>query len=243
MKNYKMVLAYDGSRYSGWQRLGRGELTIQGILEQALQELLGEKVEIHGSGRTDAGVHARGQVANFKCTKMLEPTFRETLNQTLPEDIRVLHVEKVSGTFHSRYSAKAKRYKYYVDTKEKADVFRRRYTCQYPEKLDLETMRQAAEYLCGTHDFSSFTDDKSEKDKVRTIYGIEITEENGIICFSYDGDGFLQHMIRILTGTLLEVGTGKKMPEDITSILEQKERAKAGFMVPAKGLFLEEVEY
>ena len=243
MKNYKITLAYDGSRYSGWQRLGKGELTIQGVLEEALREMIGEKVEIHGSGRTDAGVHAGGQVANFKCEKTIEPAFRETLNQKLPEDIRVLRVEKVSGTFHSRYSAKAKQYKYYVDTNEKADVFRRKYTCQYPEKLDLGIMKQAAEYFCGTHDFSGFTDDKSEKDKVRTIYWIEITEENGIICFAYYGNGFLQHMIRILTGTLLEVGTGKKMPEDIISILEQKERAKAGFMVPAKGLFLEKVEY
>ena len=169
MKNYKITLAYDGSRYSGWQRLGKGELTIQGVLEEALREMIGEKVEIHGSGRTDAGVHAGGQVANFKCEKTIEPAFREVLNQKLPEDIRVLRVEKMSGTFHSRYSAKAKQYKYYVDTNEKADVFRRKYTCQYPEKLDLGIMKQAAEYFCGTHDFSSFTDDKSEKDKVRTI--------------------------------------------------------------------------
>ncbi len=243
MKNYKMVLAYDGSRYSGWQRLGRGELTIQGVLESVLQELLGEKIEVHGSGRTDAGVHARGQVVNFKCKKELGLTFRETLNQKLPEDMRVLALEEAAGNFHSRYSAKAKQYKYYVDTNEKADVFRRKYTCQYAEKLDLASMRQAAAQLCGTHDFTSFTDDKSEKDKVRTISGIEITESKGIICFSYCGDGFLQHMVRILTGTLLEVGAGKKRAQDISEILKQQERAKAGFMVPAKGLFLEKVEY
>jgi tRNA pseudouridine38-40 synthase len=243
MNNYKMVLAYDGSRYSGWQKLGKGELTIQGILEQTLKDILGTKIEIQGSGRTDAGVHARGQVANFKTVKVLQPIFRDVLNEKLPEDIRVLALEKVSGSFHSRYSAKAKRYKYYVDTNEKANVFQRKYTCQYPKKLDFDNIRKAAMYLCGTHDFSSFTDDKSEKDKVRTISQIEITEEKGILCFTYDGDGFLQHMVRILTGTLLEVGSGEKAAEDIPKTLEAKERAQAGFMVPAKGLFLDKVEY
>lgn len=243
MNNYKIVIAYDGSRYSGWQRLGKGELTIQGILENILQEILGVKTEIHGSGRTDAGVHARGQVANFKTMQVLQPAFREQLNEKLPEDIRVLELEKVAGNFHSRYGAKAKRYKYYVDTNEKPNVFRRKYTCQYPKELNIENMRMAAVKLCGTNDFSSFTDDKSEKDKVRTIFQIDIAEENGIICFTYQGDGFLQHMVRILTGTLLEVGIGEKCSEDIAKILGQKERAKAGFMVPAKGLFLDKVEY
>lgn len=238
-----MVLAYDGSRYLGWQRLGKEELTIQSILEETLQELLGSKTEIHGSGRTDAGVHANGQVANFKSTKVLQTEFREVLNERLPEDIRVLSMEKVSGKFHSRYSAKEKCYKYYVDTNEKANVFRRKYTCQYPKELDLVKMRQAAAFLCGVHDFSSFTDDKSDKDKVRHVMQIEITEEKGILCFIYRGDGFLQHMVRILTGTLLEVGSGLKEVNDMRGILEQKERAKAGFMVPAKGLFLDKVEY
>ena len=243
MNNYKMIIAYDGSRYFGWQKLGSGELTIQGVLEDTLRELLDEKIEIHGSGRTDAGVHARGQVANFKTTKRLDNGFRERMNQQLPEDIRVLAVEKVSGNFHSRYSAKAKTYQYFVDTNEKANVFARKYTCQYPKELCVEDMKMAARYLCGEHDFSSFTDDKTEKDKVRNIYQITITKKNGILCFTYWGDGFLQHMIRILTGTLLEVGAGFRKPEDIELILKQKERAKAGFMVPAKGLFLDTVEY
>ena len=243
MKNYKMTLAYDGSRYSGWQRLGKGELTIQGILEEKIEELLGMKVEIHGSGRTDAGVHARGQVANFKLPFNVEEDFREKLNEVLPEDLRVVCLEEVSTNFHSRYRAKGKIYKYYVDSNEKANVFSRRYTCHYPKELDEAAMRVAAETLCGTYDFTSFTDDKTEKDKVRTIYKIEITKERGIFCFTYHGDGFLQHMIRILTGTLLEVGEGTKRPEEILEILSQRERAKAGFMAPAKGLFLEEVEY
>ena len=243
MNNYKMLISYDGSRYLGWQRLGKAELTIQAAIEDALKEVLAKKIEIHGSGRTDAGVHARDQFANFKTEQFLEPEFREVLNEKLPEDIRVIGFEKVSGQFHSRYSAKAKVYQYYVDTNEKANVFQRRYTCQYPKEVSLERMRQAAKYLCGTHDFTSFTDDKSEKDKVRTIFDIQMIKERGIICFTYYGDGFLQHMIRILTGTLLEVGIGEKDPEDLLQILEQRKRANAGFMVPAKGLFLDKVEY
>ncbi len=243
MNNYKMLITYDGSRYLGWQKLGKGELTIQGVIEDILKELLGKKIEIHGSGRTDAGVHARAQVANFKSSQLLGKEFQLAMNEKLPEDIRVIGFEKISGEFHSRYSAKAKVYQYYVDTNEKANVFMRRYTCQYPKELSLEQMKQAATYLCGTHDFTSFTDDKSEKDKVRTIFEIQIARERGIICFTYYGDGFLQHMIRILTGTLLEVGTGEKSPEDILQILERRKRAEAGFMVPAKGLFLDKVEY
>ena len=243
MKNYKLTLAYDGSRYLGWQRLGKGERTIQGVLEEALESVLGEKIEVHGSGRTDAGVHARGQVANFKVDSSLDDRFQIKMNEILPDDIRLLRVEKVSGNFHSRYSAKAKTYKYYVDVNEKAKVFTRKYTCQYEEALDEAKMRQAMQCLCGTHDFSSFTDDKTEKDKCRTIYKIDLVEQDGIFCFTYYGDGFLQHMIRILTGTLLEIGSGKKSPEELIGIMESKERAKAGFMAPAKGLFLEKVEY
>ena len=243
MKNYKMTLAYDGSRYSGWQRLGKGELTIQGILEDSLEELLGTKIEVHGSGRTDAGVHARGQVANFKVPFAISANFLGKLNAKLPEDLKVVTLEEVPVSFHSRYRAKGKIYKYYVDSNEKANVFSRKYTCHYPTELNETAMRQAAKFLCGTYDFTSFTDDKTEKDKVRTIYEIDIAKEKGIFCFTYHGDGFLQHMIRILTGTLLEVGEGTKKPEEIIEILNQRERAKAGFMAPAKGLFLEEVEY
>lgn len=244
MKNYKLVLSYDGSRYKGWQRLGKDELTIQETLENAVSQLLGKKVEIHGSGRTDAGVHARGQVASLKVAFALEKDFREKINQALPEDIRVLSVKLVAGNFHARYSAVEKIYRYFVDTNEKADVFRWKYLYHFPFQTDVEKMKKAAEYLIGTHDFSSFTDDKTvEKNKVRAIKEIQILEKNGQIEFVYRGDGFLQHMVRILTGTLLEVGRGDKNPEDVLMILEEKERAKAGFLVPAKGLFLDKVEY
>ena len=243
MANYKLVFSYDGSRYKGWQKLGNQELTIQGIIEQAISKLLSCPVEIHGSGRTDGGVHARGQVANMKIPFLLKDNFRELLNENLPEDISLLTVEKVEGSFHARYSATGKTYRYYVDIKEKASVFSRKYTYHFPENVDMQQLEKGAEKLIGRNDYSSFTDDKTEKDKVRSIYKIEVFEKNGILEFVYQGDGFLQHMVRILTGTLLEVGIGKISPEDIPEILAAKERAKAGFMAPAKGLFLESVDY
>lgn len=243
MANYKLVLSYDGSRYKGWQRLGRNELTVQGIVEDTIGSMIKYQVEIHGSGRTDAGVHARGQVANMKIPFLLKETFRDELNEKLPDDIRVLEVLKVPGEFHARYDATGKEYRYYVDTKDKQSVFDRKYACHYPESLNIESMCEAVSYLIGTQDFTSFTDDKTEKDKVRTIYDIQITEKKGVLEFIYCGDGFLQHMVRILSGTLLEVGSGKMKPEDIINILEAKERAKSGFMAPAKGLFLEKVDY
>ena len=243
MANYKLVLSYDGSRYKGWQKLGKHELTIQEIVETTISKVLNCPVEIHGSGRTDAGVHARGQVADVKIPFLLKESFRDEVNEKLPEDIRILEVIRVSGEFHARYNATAKEYRYYVDTKEKQSVFSRKYACHFPEELDMKAMRATVAYLMGTHDFTSFTDDKTNKDKVRTIYDIQILEKNRVLEFIYQGDGFLQHMIRILTGTLLEVGSGKKKPEDMETILESKERAKAGFMAPAKGLFLEKVNY
>lgn len=243
MANYKLVLSYDGSRYKGWQRLGKNELTVQRIVEDTIISLLNCQVEIHGSGRTDAGVHARGQVANLKIPFLLKDTFRDELNEKLPEDIRLIEVMRVPGEFHARYSAVSKEYRYYVDLKEKPSVFSRKYACHFPEELDMNAIRAAVVYLIGTHDFTSFTDDKTDKDKVRTVYGIQILEKNGLLEFIYQGDGFLQHMVRILSGTLLEVGSGKIRPEDMKNILEAKERARAGFMAPAKGLFLEKVNY
>ena len=249
MKNYKLTLAYDGSRYKGWQRLGAGELTIQDTLETVMSKMFACSIRIQGSGRTDAGVHARGQVANVKL-KLRDEDLVSTkdlklkLNQILPEDIRVLHVEEVQPDFHARYSAVSKTYSFYVDTKEKPNVFGRKYYYHFPWKLDMEKMKCAAGYLEGTYDFSAFTDDKiGEKDKVRKIQKISIEEQNGLIHFCYQGNGFLQHMVRIMTGTLLEVGRGDRTPEEIKKILESSERANAGFLVPAKGLFLDKVDY
>ena len=249
MRNYKLTLAYDGSRYKGWQRLGAGELTIQDTLEDVMSKMVACSVRIQGSGRTDAGVHARGQVANVKVKvqkgrELSAEELQVQLNQKLPEDIRILNVEEVQMDFHARYSAMSKTYSFYVDTKEKPNVFGRKYYYHFPWKLDMENMKIAAGCLEGTHDFSAFTDDKiNEKDKVRKIQKISIEEKNGLIHFCYQGNGFLQHMVRIMTGTLLEVGRGDRNPEEIREILDSNERANAGFLVPAKGLFLDKVEY
>lgn len=244
MKNYKLKLAYDGSRYKGWQRLGNGEPTIQETIETAIEKVLGYAVEIHGSGRTDAGVHAREQVANMKVSFRLQEDFVFQVNKHLPDDIRVLCVEQVPGNFHARYNAIGKTYCYYVDTKDKPDVFERKYRYHFPYQLNVTAMQSAAIYLTGKHDFSSFTDDKTEgKDKLRAIYEIQIMEQEGVISFWYRGNGFLQHMVRIMTGTLLEVGRGDMSSDDVLMILREKNRAKAGFLVPAKGLFLDSVKY
>ena len=243
MINYKMILQYDGSRYSGWQVQGNTEQTIQGKLQSVLEKMTGEEIEIHGSGRTDAGVHANGQVANMKVSGLLDESFVGELNCLLPEDICVKEMELVPGSFHSRYSAKAKKYKYCIDTRKKPCVFTRRYTYHFTKELHLDDMKKAAEYLKGTHDFSAFTDNKDEKSKVRTIYEIKIVKKGTRLEFEFYGTGFLYHMVRILTGTLLEVGCAEKSIEDIKMALEQKERELTGFLAPARGLFLEKVYY
>lgn len=241
MRNYKVTISYDGSAYKGWQRQALTSNTIQNILEETASELLGYPVELDGSGRTDAGVHAIGQVANMKTAGLLGEDFREKWNDSLPEDIRICKLELMKGGFHGRYSAVSKRYCYIVDTREIPNVFQRRYACHYPKQLDIDVMRVAAEQLKGTHDFSAFTDDKSDKSKIRTIYDIAIHREETMLKMEFYGDGFLYHMVRILSGTLLQIGCGEK--EDVASILKSKERSQAGFLAPAKGLFLKEVYY
>lgn len=244
MKRYKLTCAYDGSRYKGWQRLGDCENTIQQKIETVIGEVVNFRVSIQGSGRTDAGVHAKGQVFDMKLPFPLQENFLIKVNQELPEDIRLLKVEEVSGAFRARYDAKSKTYEYFVCTGERPSVFETKYVYHFPYMLDVEAMRKGADYLLGKHDFTSFTDDKTEeKSKTRTIYGIHIEEQDGKIMFRYWGNGFLQHMVRIMTGTLLEIGRGDKRPEEITLILEAKNRVEAGFLVPAKGLFLKEVQY
>lgn len=244
MRNYKMTIAYDGTKYQGWQRQSNTEFTIQEILEKRIGDCIGYPVKIDGSGRTDGGVHALGQAANVKLSgKVDERNFLEVLNKGLPEDIRVRKVELVKNGFHSRYSAKAKKYEYTVDTREKPCVFTRKYVYHCPQIFDMTMMRQAASMLVGTHDFGGFTDKKDEKSTVRTIYEIKIREENGKIYFLFYGDGFMYHMVRILTGTLLEVGSGEKSLEDMQRILKTRNRADAGFLVPAMGLCLKEVIY
>ena len=245
MTNYKMILQYDGSRYSGWQVQGNTEQTIQGKLQSVLEKMTGEEIELHGSGRTDAGVHAMGQVANFKLQSAYEPEeIKRYCNQYLPEDIVVLEVSEVPLRFHSRLNAVKKTYCYRIFLGEKPDVFRRKYVTPVAENLDIIKMKAAAEVLLGTHDFTSFCGNRHfKKSAVRTIYAIRIEEKKDELDISFTGNGFLQNMVRILTGTLLEVGTGKQEVCEMKEILEGRNRSLAGTMAAAKGLVLVNVEY
>lgn len=243
--NYKLILQYDGTKLNGWQKQGNTDNTIQGKLEAILQRMYGEAVEIHGSGRTDAGVHALGQVANFHAPSVYCPEkIQCELNEYLSKDIRVLKAEEAPERFHARLSAKAKTYEYRIDNGEVADVFSRKYTMRENEPLDLEAMRKAAGYFIGSHDFKSFcANKKMKKSTVRTVSSIIIEEKAGIVTIRYTGNGFLYNMVRILTGTLIEVGRGKRRPEEIPGILEALDRGAAGFTAPPQGLFLVNVTY
>jgi tRNA pseudouridine38-40 synthase len=245
MKNYKITVAYDGTRYKGWQIQKNTDMTIQGKLTGVLELLAGHPVEVVGSGRTDAGVHAAGQVANFHIEEHFgkEEIF-EALNRYLPEDIAVTAIEEVDVRFHSRYQAQAKTYSYRIRTSPVGDVFARRFVYRYGQPLDVARMREAAEQLLGTHDFASFCGNKRmKKSTVRTITGIRITEQDGEIRLDYTGDGFLQNMVRILTGTLIEVGRGERAPQSMKEILAAKDREAAGYTAPPQGLRLESVTY
>ena len=244
-RNIKITLQYDGSRYDGWQKQGNTDKTIQGKLEQILEKMAGQTVEVHGSGRTDAGVHAWGQVANFHTeSDMSTEEIMAYCNRYLPEDIAVVEVSEAAPRFHSRLNATGKRYRYRIINSQIPDVFWRRYATEEPEALDLDAMRKAAELLLGEHDFKAFTSaKKSKKSTVRRIDEIRIERIENRVEFVFTGNGFLHHMIRILMGTLLEVGKGIRTPESVTDILKSGDRAKAGALVPAKGLVLEEVFY
>lgn len=247
MRNFKVILQYEGTRYQGWQRQDSTGNTIQGKLEAILGKMTGLGfVQVDGSGRTDAGVHAYGQVANFKLeTAMTASEIMDYINQYLPEDIAVISIEEVPERFHSRLNAKGKTYRYRIWNSHIPPVFERRYVYEYPRPLDAAAMRQAASLLVGTHDFKAFTSNKKgKKSTVRTIHEITIEEcEEKELVITYSGDGFLYHMVRILTGTLIEIGSGERSPVEIQEILSSGERERAGMLVPAKGLALMEVRY
>ena len=245
MKNYHMILCYDGTRYNGWQKQGNTENTIQDRLERILSEIAGTKIEVFGSGRTDAGTHAKGQSVSFHMDWQNSPQdLRIAINQKLPEDMGVLSLREVPPRFHARLSAKAKRYIYTIWTGDMPPVFYRKYSfwCKMP--LDLAAMERAATQFVGTHDFQSFCANKRmKKSTVRTIYEITIQQKENRLELHFYGNGFLYQMVRILTGTLIEVGEGKRRPEDMAEILAAKKREVAGFTAPAKGLCLEQVYY
>jgi tRNA pseudouridine38-40 synthase len=245
MNNYKLTIQYDGSRYKGWQRLGKGENTIQDKLEQVLSEMMGKEIEITGCSRTDAGVHALAQVANFKIEDSLPvERIKNYLNQYLPQDIGVTGVEKVSEGFHARYNAKDKTYLYRIWNKEYSNPFERRYSMHIINKLNIEAMKKASEYFLGAHDFTAFSNAKSKKKSmVREIHSILIEEEDGFILIRINGDGFLYNMVRWMVGTLVEVGLGKMRANEIPEIIQAKERDKTGNLADAGGLFLEKITY
>lgn len=247
MRNFKILVQYEGTRYQGWQRQDSTGNTIQGKLEAILAKMTGlDSVQVDGSGRTDAGVHALGQVANFKIgTSRSADEVMEYLNQYLPEDIGVISIQEVPERFHSRLNAKGKTYRYRIWNASLPCVFERRYVYELPERLDLDAMRAAASCLVGKHDFKAFTSNKKgKKSTVRTIDAIRLEKAGNEIAITYSGDGFLYHMVRILTGTLIEVGLGQRAPESVETLLGvDATREMAGALVPAKGLCLVEVRY
>ena len=244
MRNLRLDICYDGTRYRGWQRLAGREDTIQGKLETALSRILGETIEISGSGRTDAGVHARGQVANFHCeSTMTAPEILENLRRYLPEDIGIYSCRDVSPRFHARLNAKEKTYRYRVWNSQQPCVFDRRFVTVLTDALDVAAMEEAAKLLCGEHDFSAFCGNaKMKKSTVRYIRAITITRCGEELQLTFTGNGFLHNMVRILVGTLIEVGRGERSAESISELFGGK-RAQAGFLAPAQGLCLEEVVY
>jgi len=207
--------------------------------------MTGRATEVHGSGRTDAGVHALAQVANFHADVQLsEKEIEEYLNQYLPEDIAVKSIECVQERFHSRLNAEEKTYLYRIETAKKKQVFDRKYIYGLGRTLNVEAMKLAASFLIGEHDYKSFcANRKMKKSTVRTIKNIEFEEQGSRLFIRYTGNGFLYNMVRILTGTLIEVGEGKRSPEEVKRILDAKNRDEAGFTVPPEGLFLEKVGY
>lgn len=245
MKNIKLTIEYDGRRYLGWQRLGNSEKTIQGKIETVLTQMTGEEIEIIGSGRTDAGTHARGQIANFKTeSNLTAEEILSFLNRYLPNDIVIKDVEEVGERFHARYNAKGKQYSYYVWNDVIPTAFYRHHSFNVPQELDLLKMEKAIEKLLGTHDFIGFSAlKKTKKSTVRTIKEIRLEKEGSMLRFTFIGDGFLHKMIRILTGTLLEIGMGKLEVDVIDEVLANKIRQGAGETVPASGLFLDQVFY
>lgn len=245
MPRYKLTLAYDGTRYLGWQVQESGD-SIQSLVQKALETALRHKVQLTGSGRTDAGVHARGQTAHFDSPLPIDLSrLRISLNALLPEDIRIFQIDPVPETFHARYSARSKIYHYHLHLDRVADPFSRLYRAQVFVPIDLERLKKAARLFVGTHDFAAFANHKETKsdDTIRTLYRLDVVEQKGGVRLEYEGDGFLYKMVRNITGTLLDIAAGRFEPEEAASMIASKDRRKAGAAAPPQGLFLMEVLY
>mgnify|MGYP005771296785 CR=1 FL=1 len=245
MRNIKLAIEYDGRKFNGWQKQPNS-LNIQGEIERAIEELTGEKVNLIASGRTDAGVHAFAQVANFKIENEKIPIekFGVALNSKLKQSIRIQSAEEVDERFHSRYSVHSKTYRYIINNSEFGSAIFREFEYNFPIKLDVNEMKKAVKYFEGEHDFKAFkASGTSSKNSIRTIYKAEIIYKEPRIEIELTGNGFLYNMVRIIAGTLLDVGLGKIKPEEITDIIEAGDRKLAGRTLPAHGLYLVKVEY
>ena len=244
LRNLKITLTYDGTRLVGWQRQAEGD-SVQGLLEDALARFEGAPVTVHGAGRTDAGVHALGQVASVQvtCTHDVS-TLTRALNAQLPEDVRVLSITEMPAEFHARFSARSKTYRYQIRHGRIADPFERAYVWHMPERLDVASMSEAAGVLVGTHDFAAFQSIGSPtRDSVRTVTQSTIADADGRLTYEISGDGFLRHMVRAIVGTLVEIGRGFREPGSMASALRGSARGDAGATAPPQGLFLVRVDY
>ena len=244
MRNIKLTIEYDGKEYNGWQKQPN-KLNIQGEIERAIENITGEQVNLIGSGRTDAGVNAFGQVANFKIDSQFPIEKMATaINSQLKKSIRIKKAEEVSAEFHSRYNCHSKTYEYVIDNSEQGTAIYRNLTYHVSQKLNVEKMQKAIKYFIGEHDFSSFkSSGTSSKSSVRIIYDAQIIQKQEKIIIKLTGNGFMYNMVRIIAGTLVEVGLENIKPEEIKDILEAKNRQKSGKTLPPQGLFLMDVEY
>ena len=244
MRNIRLDICYEGTRYRGWQRLSTTDNTLQAKLEQALSRILNEPVEVSASGRTDAGVHAKGQVVSFHCGSAMPcEEILMQLRRYLPEDIGIYSCKNVSPRFHARLNAKTKTYAYRVWNSEKPCVFQRKFVYIDPREVDLGAMQQCAEYFLGEHNFAAFcANSRTKKSTIRYIHSFDVVRNGDELVFTVTGNGFLHHMVRIMVGTLLEVGRGERAPESILNLFDGK-RADAGELAPASGLCLMEVTY
>ncbi len=253
MKNILITIEYDGTNFSGWQ-IQPDVRTVQGEIEHVLKYIAGEEIHIHGTSRTDAGVHALGQCATFDWNNNMPiEKLGLVMNRRFgagglgrsgsPGDIKIVGVKEMPEGFHARYDCKGKTYRYVID--RSGDIFRRNFTYQFPEPLDIASMREAAAYIVGTHDFKCFeaTGSTPRETTVRTISELTIEESDEQIIFEVTGDGFLYNMVRIIIGTLVEVGIGRKTPSDLPRIIESKCRQEAGFTAPPQGLYLKEIYF
>jgi len=244
MRRIKLVISYDGSNYCGWQVQPNG-ISIQSTLQKAVEDLVGGGIMLTGASRTDSGVHALGQVAVFDTDRNIPAwQFAGAINQRLPKDIVIQESAEVSGEFHPRYCDSVKTYQYKILNRHRALPKERFYSYFVPRKVNLDDMKKAAAYICGTHDFHNFCSQRSNvQSTVRTIYSCDIDKENDFILLTVTGNGFLYNMVRIITGTLLNIGYGHKKSEHIKEMLEEKEREIAGPTAPAHGLTLVEIKY